>query len=48
MQISIKIKQRCLACKEKIQKGDVIYIRKDNTVICDKCFRELRKKAPNA
>jgi len=47
MQISMKIKQRCLVCKKKLKKDDLIFIRKDNTVIHEQCLREL-KKAPNA
>jgi len=48
MQVSMKIKQRCLVCKEKLKKGDVIFIQKNNTVLCEKCVRDLKKKVPNA
>lgn len=44
MQISVKIKQRCLACKNKIKKGELIIIKKDGTIIHDDCLRILKKR----
>ena len=47
MQIAIKIKQRCLLCKHKIKKDDVILIRKNGTVVHDSCAKEVKKRLPS-
>lgn len=43
MKISIKIKQRCLVCKDKLSVGEEICIQKDNTVIHKKCIPRLKE-----